>query len=231
MSDYTTFSDDELIQIYHKLDQEMVKRSQSYVIFHINYNSRRRPQPYTIANVFYNQLLTLYQYENDFDLRFDPLLIKLIQLFDHSIYSIDLVNIPLNKKPKIRTIDDGEYLHEILELVDSYSIFAPENRCTDVTKANEFVDKVNMISWKTIVNVNNDWEDSWTEFIRGKGYHLSLNQKQNHKDNPDVKRKVFVQAIMDLHKNTINDLVKIYGDDKSKLCQSIIEKYESVQEE
>lgn len=231
MSDYSTMSDNDLIQMFQNLDKEMTNRSKTYEMFHILYNSRRRSQSHTTASVFYQQLLSLYQTDSELHLRFDPILIRLIKLFDQSIYSVEKINIPLHKQPKLRNLDDGDYLHEITELVDTYDIFTPQFICTNVTVANDFVDKIQMVSWSWIIKSYDIWVDIWTKFVREKGSNLSHKQLQNHRDNPDVKRNRLAQAFLTVNKNIVEKLIKEYENDKTNLCQAILDNYDILKDE
>jgi len=230
MDNYSSLSNDDLIKLFNKLDHEFVKRSKSYEMFHILSNNRKRRQDNTVADVFYHQILMFYQTDTELSVRFDPVLIRLIKLFDQSKYLIKLVDIPLNKKPKLRTFDDGEYLHEILDLIDSHDIFVPKDLCNDTIKVNDFVDKIEMISWKGIVQTYDNWCDEWIDFLRGKGYHLTNEQQQKNKDNIEIKTKMLYSAILEMNKTMIAELVKLHGDDKQTLCQAIIDIYELMQE-
>jgi len=230
MDNYLSLSDDDLIKLFNKLDQELVKRCKTYEMILILSNSRKRSSSNTIEDIFYHQLLTLYQIDTELSLRFDPILIRLIKLFDHSKYSTKTIDVPLHKNPRLRTMDDGEYLHELLDLIDTHHIFVPKDLCIDIVKATNFIDKIEMISWNGIVQTCAKWSDEWVEFIRGKGYHLTNEQRQRNKNNIEVKRKMLLQSVLEMDKIIIEEMVKLHGDDKQTLCQAIIDIYELMQE-
>lgn len=230
MSDFSSLSDENLIQIFQQLDTEMKQRSKTYEMFHVYMNSKRRAQTNYIENHFYHQLSTLYENDTESNLRFDPILIRLVKLFNSNSFFIKTIDIPLNKYPKMSYEDDGEYVQEKLVLNDTYKIFIPKNLCTNIIKANDFVDKIQMISWKGIAQTHEKWNEEWRDFLRGKGYWLKNEQLQTNKNNVDVKRKMLSQGILEIDKKIIDELVTLHGDDKQSLCQAIIDIYELIQE-
>lgn len=226
---FSSCSNEELMKIFNELNQELIKKGKEYEFYHIYLHSRRYRQNCRIENDFYDQLKKLY-HDVFLDIRFDPIIIKLVKLFHSDTYYTTTIDIPLNKKPTIRNIDDGEYLNEKMELEDTDEIFVPKNLCIDVNKANDFVAKVQMITWDGIVNTYKEWDNEWSDYLRGKGYHRTYEQQRNHKDNISNKGKLLALAIVDLDKSTIEKLVEIHGDDKQTLCQAIIDIYELLQE-
>lgn len=230
MSNFTSLSDENLIQLFQQLDTEMKQRSKSYEIFHVYMNSRRRAQNSYIENHFYHQLLTLYENDTELNLRFDPILLRLVKLFISNSFYVKTFDIPLNKYPKMSYKDDGEHVQEKLVLIDTPDIFVPKNLCTDIVKAKDFVDKIQMITWEGITITHEKWNDEWNDFIRGKGYWLKNEQLHTNKNNIDVKRKMLSHGILELDKKIIDELVKLHGDDKQTLCQAIIDIYELMQE-
>lgn len=230
MNNFSSKSDEELMKIFNELNEVMIRKSKTYNFFHIFINSRKRASVNQLEQYFYYQFLTLYHVDVEIHLRFDPILIRLVKLFETAIYRVISIDIPLNKKPKIRYRDDGEYLQEKLDFRDTDEIFVPRNLCQNINKANEFVDKIEMISWKGIVDTYEIWDEEWIKYFRGKLYHLSYEKKQTHKDNPEVKRQMLVRALLEMDKSVIEELVNLHGEDKQTLLQAIIDIYELMQE-
>lgn len=219
-------SNEELMVIFNKLNQELINRSKEYEFYYIYLTSRRYRQRCTIENDFYQQMLSLYPNYDFLHLRFDSYLHKLLKLFHSDTYLMRKVDVPLNKIPRIRNFDDGEFLNEEIIFDDSPVIFVPINYCQNMNKANEFVEKIKMISWNDIVKASVIWESEWSDYLRGKGYHMTNEMNQKNKDNPNVKRNSLTKAIFDLDISTIEELVKIHTDDKETLLQAIIDIYE-----
>jgi len=230
-TNFLSCSNEELMKIFNELNKELIGRSHNYEFFHIHLHNRRYRQNCVIENDFFDQIKKIYHDKGslDIDIRLDPIIVKLIKLFHSDTYIVRTMVVPLNKKPDLRIYDDGEYLNEILDLQDTNEIFVPKNLCKNIVKADEFVEKVKMISWNGIVETYKEWDEEWIDYTRGKGYHRTYEQNKINKNNISIKGKILALAIFDMDINLIKELVELHGDDKHTLCQAIIDMHELVQ--